>query len=199
MYAQTTKDISHALQSIAAGRVVAFPTGTSYGLAVDALQGHALQRLRNLKHRAQDKSFTVCMADELFSQHLELTDKEEAFVDQHKNQPITLLVKPAASLVHIAKDGYIGLRFIDHPVMAELATGTGVPLTATSANVADQPACHTVECITTTFPGKVDETTYDLSLATIIDAGKLPSSKSSTILHITSTGINTIRPGAFTL
>lgn len=212
-YPLVTKEVEPAVAAITSGRVVAFPTGTSYGLAVDALQGHALQRLRNLKGRNVEKTFTIFLREELWDAYAILTDAEKTFLRTHAGKPVTLLVKPTAALAHIAQENLIGLRCIDHPVMEALAQAVDVPLTATSANSSGQPACYDTACIQTYFPGLLDpqdtrhgdieraqKTTYDLSLACILDGGMLTTRGASTILKLTNTGTpNIIRQGNFTL
>lgn len=210
-YSPVTTDITQAASIIRQGRIVAFPTGTSYGLAADALQGHALQRVRNLKHRNTDKSLTVFMDPSLYDAHLELTDAEKDFIAKNIGKAITLLVKPKPSLEHLAQDGRIGLRFIDHPMMEALAKAIDVPLTATSANVSDKPSCFNIACVESSFPGLLTDellawyepegiagakdTTYDLSLGCILDGGTLPVSEPSTIIKIEDGKISTVRQG----
>ena len=211
MYAAITSDVERAVNTIAAGRVVAFPTGTSYGLAVDALQGHALQRLRNIKLRPQEKTFTVFMKPALWHKYLNLTAEETDFLHQHQNQAITLLVEPRQSLMHLSQNGRLGLRVIDHPIMEALADAVNVPLAATSANISGQAACHDLQCLEKSFPGKLTDellkvhedrdprgsqgTTYDLSLGCILDGGTLPVSKPSTIVKLAGANIGIVRPG----
>ncbi len=194
MYAIVTKNVQIAANVIADGRVVAVPTGTSYGLAANALAGHSLQRVRNLKKRPQEKPLSVFMADELWDTYLDLLPEERIFLRQHAATALTLLVSPKEPLMHLAHEGKVGLRMIDHPIMERLAEITQLPLTATSANIAGKDACYDVKCITESFPGK-DGTTYDLSLGCILDAGSLPHKKISTIAQITQSGIRIIRQG----
>src|SRR4051812_19646440 len=108
-YTEVGTDVARAVRVIKAGRVVAVPTGTSYGLAADALQGYALQRVRNLKKRPPDKSLTVFMDESLWSMYLQLTPSEQQIVAHFQNKPLTLLVKPNSSLGHLAQDQRIGL------------------------------------------------------------------------------------------
>ncbi|MBI3255516.1 MAG: L-threonylcarbamoyladenylate synthase [Candidatus Andersenbacteria bacterium] len=210
-YSPIITDIQKAVEVIRQGRVVAFPTGTCYGLAADALQGHALQRVRNLKHRPAEKSLTVFMYPSLYDTHLELTAAEKEFIAKNTGKAVTLLVKPKPSLAHLAQDGRIGLRFIDHPIMTALAKAVNVPLTATSANVADKPSCFDVAGVEASFPGLLTDellawyepedmrgakdTTYDLSLGCILDGGALPPTKPSTIIKIEEGKIVTVRAG----
>lgn len=191
-----TSTIAKAQATIAEGRIVAFPTGTSYGLAVDALQGHALQRLRNLKQRPNEKTFTVCVSTKHWNTYLKLTDAERDFLKRMDNAAVTLLVRPQESLEHLAQNEYIGLRVIDHPLMKELVDALDIPITATSANISGGTPCYTPDCIQQTFPGEYDNYTYDLSLGCILDGGELPENKPSTVVKIVNDRIEVIRPGA---
>lgn len=206
MYASITKDVQIAARFIRSGRAVAFPTGTAYGLAVDALQGHALQRLRNLKQRPQEKTFTVLLRDELLVRYFEISKPEQKLLNKYKKQPLTLLLKPKKPLAHLAQDGRVGLRVIDHPLMQALANAVEVPLTATSANVSGQDPCYSPECILKAFPAIVDKpsdptrgTTYNLSLAAILDAGPLPKHPPTTIAKLENGSVEIIRRGALKL
>ena len=138
------------------------------------------------------------MAEALWETYLELSPLERVFLQQHAGAALTLLVQPSASLAHLAHEGKIGLRVIDHPLMQALAESTQVPLTATSANSAGEPACYDVHCISAAFPGKQD-TTYELSLGCILDGGTLLSKSASTVAQLTDSGVRIIREGALVL
>ena len=180
------------------GRFVAFPPVKWFGWAVVALHGHALPRLRNKKKRPEEKTFTIFLDESLWDQYLDITQAEKNILHRYANTALTLLVKPKEPLMHIAQDGLVGLRVIDHPVMAELAEKAGVPLTATSANVSGQDACYDEECIERSFPGKVG-TTYDLSLACILDGGDLRPGLVSTIAKLKNGELEIVRQGALML
>ena len=197
MYCKISQDPAEVIPYLNEGRLIAFPTDTSYGLAANALRGFALQRVRNLKRRPADKPFSVFMAERLWPEFLLLTDPERQFITKLTNQPVTILVKPVPDLSHLAQDGLLALRMIDHPLMRELASLSPVPLTATSANPAGKSPALSPKQIQAYFPGRVDDTTYDLSLAAILDAGTLPDSPPSTIVYLEpkNNTIEIIRPG----
>lgn len=188
-----------AVELLREGRLVAFPTGTAYGLAADTLQGFALQRLRNLKARPTAKSFTVFLKEELWDDYFALTTEERQLLQSNRHQPLTLLVHPKSSLQHLVKDDRVGLRVIDHPLMQSLADEFGGPLTATSANKSGQPPCYSPDEIEKAFPYLIDEhNTYDLSLAAILDAGALPANPPTTVVALDSTNITIYRQGKLT-
>jgi L-threonylcarbamoyladenylate synthase len=198
MYATQTKDVLYAKRIIEEGRIVAFPTGTSYGLAVNALFGHALQRLRNIKKRPQEKTFSIFMKESVWGTYLDLSQDERDILKRYEHTALTLLVHPKKSLQHLAQDSLVGLRVIDHVVMEQLADAVSVPLTATSANVSGQEACYDPDHIEEALPAR-DGTTYDLSLGCILDGGKLREGHMSTVAHYTNGKMSIVRQGTLQL
>lgn len=206
MDAPIGRDMAKAVEIIQEGRVVGVPTGTSYGLAADALQGNALQRVRNLKKRPAEKTFTVFLQKKLWRGYFTLSDEEEALLARYEGEALTLLLKPKEALEHLAQEGRVGLRMIDHSLMQKLAEAVEVPLTATSANVSDMPPCYDPPCLQQTFPWVLDAsdpalrragaTTYDLSLGYILDGGKLTSGTMSTIVRLKKGKPHIVRAGS---
>lgn len=198
MYIKLTHNVQKATDYIRQGRIVAVPTGTAYALAADALQGHALQRLRILKKRPQEKTFTVFLRDDLLHRYFEISEDEQKLWEKYQGQPLTLLLEPKESIQHLAQAGRIGLRMIDHPLMQALADATQVPLTATSANISGEPPCYSLDCILKNFPATSEpfNTTYNLSLAAILDSGELPQNPPTTILKFENGEMKIIRQGS---
>lgn len=197
MYTTITKNVAEAAKFIKEGRIVAVPTGTAYALACDALQGHALQRLRLLKQRLQEKTFTVFISQQSMYPYINILIHEQTLWEKYKAKPLTLLVKPKEPLKHLSQDGKVGLRMIDHPLMQALADVAQVPLTATSANVAGHPPAYSPDDILKQFKSLQDDgTTYDLSLAAILDGGQLPQNPPTTIARLDGDKITIIRQGA---
>lgn len=195
---EINQNIAQAVQIIAEGRVVAFPTGTSYGFAVDATRGWPLTRLRNLKQRPHEKTFSIFMKESLYERFLDLTPEEEKILNAHNKQAFTILVKPKEDLVHLAKDGLVAVRMVDHELMAQLADAAETPLTATSANVSGQPSAFSPEEIAKQFSNPLpdekiphtskvrglSETTFDLTLGMVLDGGHLPPVEPSKLAKI---------------
>ncbi len=194
MYATRTTDILYAKKTIQEGRIVAFPTGTSYGLAVNALSGHALQRLRNIKKRPQDKTFSIFMSESLWDTYLDLSPEEYDLLKRYEHTALTLLVYPKKSLAHLSQDGLVGIRVIDHAVMEEFAEVVRLPLTATSANVSGEDACYSPDDIENALPAR-DGTTYDLSLGCIVEGGNLQQGHMSTVARYDNGKMHIVRQG----
>lgn len=124
------------------GHVVAYPTGTSYGLGVNALDETALKRLNALKQRSEEKVYTVLLPERDPERFVAWTDEERRVFSALQDRPLTLLVRAREPLQHLAQDGRVGIRTADHPFTRELVTLLPFPITATSANVSGEtPAC----------------------------------------------------------
>lgn len=206
-----TQNAQDVAQYLIQGRLVAFPTGTSYGLAADALQGWALQRLRNLKQRPPSQAFSIMLDPTLWPIYLKLTDQEQHLMHVMQGQPLTIVVNPQPTLSHNTIDGQVAVRLIDHPLMAELARIVAVPLTATSANRHSQPPATSPKEIMSVFsnplpddqleeedPRGSSNTTYDLSLAAILDGGQIKKQPPTTIVRLAGKSINILRAGTIT-
>jgi len=140
-----------ALDRVAAGELVGFPTETSWGLGADARSEAALARLRRVKGRDAEKpiSLLVSGVEDLTRLGAQLTPGARRLLAAFWPGPLTLVVRCEARLAGgvAGPGGAVGLRCSPHPVAAALAAlahrrGVG-PLTATSLNRSGEPACAT--------------------------------------------------------
>ena len=181
-----TNDLSKVVKGIESNEVIAFPTGTVYGLAVNALSEVALSNLRIIKNRPKEKSFTVFLNDSGISNFFEISKQENLFLKRAKNLPLTILLKPKEPLSHLAQDGFVGLRVVDHPLMQSLAESVRYPLTATSANLSGQEACLSPRCIKEKMP----------HVRCILGDNELQPTKPSTIMRLHDGDIEVVRKGS---
>ena len=111
--------IIEAAASIRRGEIVAFPTETYYGLAVDGLDGAALERLFALKGREGEKTSALLVADLAMFAELcaEVPARARELVAAHWPGPLTLALPARADLpVRIVRDGFVAARVSSHPV-----------------------------------------------------------------------------------
>jgi L-threonylcarbamoyladenylate synthase len=139
-----------AIERVAAGGLVGFPTETSWGLGADARSEAALAGLRRWKGREAEKpiSLLVAGAADLARLGAQLTPAARRLAAAFWPGPLTLVVRCEARLAAgiAGPGGGVGLRCSPHPVAAALAAlalqrGVG-PLTATSLNRAGERACR---------------------------------------------------------
>ena len=75
-----------------------------------------------------------------------------------------------------AGTGKIGIRLSSHPIATALSQAIGSPITGTSANLSGDPPCQTAEGVIHSLGETVD---------LVLDGGKTPGEKASTILDVT--------------
>jgi len=183
-------EFRRAVALLAQGGVVAFPTETFYGLAVDPFNEQALATLFRLKGRALQKPFLVLIQNE--GQLFELTDSvPSAYRPLMKSfwpGPLTLVfpAKTGLSSLLIGKSGGIGIRISPHPVAKRFGQLWGGPITATSANLSGMPAARTAEEVLRFFGDGV---------SCILDGGQTPGGMSSTVVGLDHGKLQLLRAG----
>jgi tRNA threonylcarbamoyl adenosine modification protein (Sua5/YciO/YrdC/YwlC family) len=151
--------LARARQALEAGLLVALPTDTVYGLAVDPAQKGAADRVFAAKRRPRGVELPVLVAD--VEQALSLAQAPAPWVHRLMVQlwpgPLTLVVSRAPGLqIDLGDDrATIGLRCPDHPVPRALCRLAG-PLAVTSANHHGQPPLSTASEVAEVFGGEVE-------------------------------------------
>lgn len=169
--------------------VVAFPTDTLYGLAVDPRSSRALARLMALKGRAPESTVALIAASLEQAQQVAVFDENALHLAaRFWPGPLTLVV---SALPHVLEpvrspSALVGVRVPAHPVACALARLAGTPLTATSANPSGSPATADPDEVVWMLPG----------VEAIIDAGVLAGGPPSTLVRLDRDGVQVLREGA---
>lgn len=183
--------IEKAVAILKAGGVVAFPTETFYGLAADAMNEKALDRVFEIKGRSFNNPIALIISKENDLDLLTDYVPEEAktLMTVFWPGPLTLVFKasPSVSPLLTAGTGKIGVRISSHPIAQALAAGMGRPVTATSANLSGERECTTAEEV----KGQVANVRL-----TVIDGGPTPGGRGSTFLDVTADPPALLREGA---
>lgn len=169
--------VETAVQRIRAGGIVAFPTETFYGLAVDPFNAAAVERLFAVKGREAGKPVPIVIDEFKRSKGIIGAISPEAWslIRKFWPGPLTLLFSASPQLPSTLTGGTgkVGLRIPSHPVALGLLRVAAQPVTATSANRSGEPAA--------TSAAQVEETLgRDLDL--IMDGGNTPGGSGSTIV-----------------
>ena len=140
-------DIDAAVEAIRAGNLVVYPTETVYGLAADATDPDAVERVFEAKGR--DRNQPVSLAVPNVDSALEYTaptEREEQFMREFLPGPVTVVVERRASVPDALTGGRprVGVRVPDHLVALALLEAVA-PLTATSANRSGNPSATSVD------------------------------------------------------
>lgn len=195
--------VARATDLLNGGGLVAFPTETVYGLGACVAHPQAVNRLREVKSRQNEKSFTVhlgsrdAVADLLPSLH----PLASRFMRKAWPGPLTIIAEvddpssaPAAegldadALTALYRDNTIGLRYPDDPVAEELLRGAQSYVVATSANLAGQPPPRSAENVLSQLNGKID---------LLLDAGPTRYAKPSTIVRVSGGSYELLREGVY--
>jgi L-threonylcarbamoyladenylate synthase len=186
--------LDRAIECIREGGIVAFPTETYYGLAVNPFSLAAVKKLFQVKKRQADKPLLLLIENTAQLQSIteNIPPEYVPLIEKYWPGPLTL-VFPARKEVCkqlTGNSGTIGVRVSSHPIAAELVKRMGKPITATSANISGhRPAC-TAEEVATIF-GK--------SLGYVIDGGQTPAGLCSTVLGIQGGKWTVVRQGQIDL
>jgi L-threonylcarbamoyladenylate synthase len=175
----TNSSLERAATCIREGGIVAFPTETYYGLAVDPDSQSAVSALYKIKNREADKPLLLLISEkEQLNEIVERIPPEFIpLMDKYWPGPLTLIF-PAKKEVPrqlTGGTGTIGVRISSHPVANALVKKIGKPITATSANISGlQP---------TRKPSEVLRMFGD-RLSYVIDGGETPGGLCSTVLGV---------------
>ena len=128
---------------IQAGKLVAFPTETVYGLGANALNAEACLDIFRSKGRpltdplivhVHSLEHALTLLDQSCPEIVELFKK---LAIEYWPGPLTMVVKANLDLIPsmiTAETGFVGLRMPNHPIALELIKESGLPIAAPSAN-----------------------------------------------------------------
>jgi L-threonylcarbamoyladenylate synthase len=168
--------IAHAADVLRAGGVVAYPTDTLYGLAVDPARDTAAARLFAVKERDTAAAIPLVAASfEQAERAGRFGPDEVRLARAFWPGPLTIVVPAASFLARwiAGADGTVGIRVPAHDVARALADRFGACITATSANRSGHPAASTADEAAAALVGRIDA---------VLDAGPAPGGLPSTIV-----------------
>jgi len=151
-----------AVKILAGGGIVAYPTDTLYGLAVDPRQEAAIRRLCRLKGRAPGAGLLLVASSlhQVESSLGRLPPLGRRLARRFWPGPLTLVFEPDVALapgVH-ATDGSLAVRVPGCDIARRLAGLEGHPITATSANRTGRTPAATRRAVVEIFGSAVDLT-----------------------------------------
>ncbi len=190
----TDNQLTRAAVVIRQGGVVAFPTETYYGLAVDPFNQEALERLFWIKERPAAKPILTLISavSQLESLVADIPTVFTPLMANYWPGPLTLVFPAKAELPALLTAGTstIGVRISSHPIAQALAKLCPPAITATSANISGMPPALNMADLKKQFGSKLD---------LIIDAETLPGGAASTLVGCDRQGLVILRHGAVTI
>jgi len=194
--------LARAVDVLASGGLIAFPTETVYGLAARADSAGGMERLRSAKSRGSGDAFTVHVGrrDDIPRFAGALGALAQRLVRKALPGPLTLILPvadpgsvpvmrklDAAAAGAMYYGGAVGLRCPDDAVAAALLGAVSFPVVAASANAAGSPPPYSGATAAAAVGGLAD---------LLLDAGATRYGKPSTIVRVTGSSFEVVREGA---
>lgn len=179
-----------AVEHLQQGQVVAFPTETYYGLAVDPTNESAVTALFNLKKRPVDKPLLLLVQEtsQLSGLISSVPPELKPLMSKYWPGALTLIfpAHPSVNNIITAGTGTVGIRISPHPVAEKLVKRFGGAITATSANISGMSPAKTAQEVIDMFGDDIDY---------VLDGGGTSAGLCSTIIGVKKSQLQVIRTG----
>lgn len=186
----TSGEIESAVALLRAGKLVALPTETVYGLAADATQEKAVQANYDAKGRPETKPLNVLVDGMAMVERVCRDIPADAYqlAEAFWPGPLTMILWGKGTLPSIVPAGgdTQGVRCPDHPAALAVIRALGRPLACPSANLSGQPSPKSADDVLAQLGGKIDA---------VLDGGPCAVGVESTILDLTRTPYRVLRQG----
>jgi len=183
--------VAEAARVLRAGGLVAFPTETFYGLAVDPRQEKAVTRLFAVKKRDSGKAIPLLISrlNQLEEIVTEIPSAYQPLMRRFWPGALTLIfpARPHLPPALTAESGTIAVRETSHPLARQLIDAFGFAITGTSANISGQPPVAELSHLATELTAACD---------LLLDGGATPGGLSSTIVGMDGGELRVRRQGA---
>jgi L-threonylcarbamoyladenylate synthase len=190
----TPDTITEAAHLLAAGELVAIPTETVYGLAANALDPAAIEKIFIAKGRPRDNPLIVHVSDMEMVRGLglEITELARRLAERFWAGSLTMILRKIAEIIPAEVScglDTVAVRVPNHTVALELIKACKIPLAAPSANLSGSPSPTKAEHVYADLGGKIP---------LIIDGGTCDCGLESTVVMFDAGVIRILRPGAVT-
>lgn len=182
-------------EHLAAGRLLAYPTETVYGLG-SAPEEAPLGALARFKGRPERKPFLLLVTGREMAEGwgLVFPPVAAALAREFWPGPLTLVLPGGEGRLPDrlrGPEGGIAVRHTSHPLVARLVAALGYPLTSTSANLPGQAPAPGAEAIADIFAAPIAS-----GELLVLDGGPLGNVPPSTIVDCTGPVGRLVREGA---
>ena len=175
------------------GGLVAFPTETVYGLGGDALNKESSRKIYAAKGRPSDNPLIVHIYrfEDIYEIAGQVPEEAKKIADAFWPGPLTMIL-PKSDKVPLETTGglnTVAIRMPSHPVAQKLIEYSGGYVAAPSANTSGRPSPTVAKYVEEDMMGKID---------VIIDGGEVGIGLESTIIDLTVSPPQILRPGYIT-
>lgn len=188
------QQVKEGISILKQGGIVALPTDTVYGLGACMHIHKAVERVYTVKERPRDMPLSLLLAH--MSQINEVAEPVPPvawlLAESFLPGALTLVLHKSKLVPDIVTAGgiTIAVRIPAHPVPVALVEGLGAPISGTSANLSGKLNTLTAGEVYSQFGDKID---------LVIDGGRCPGGRESTIVDVTGEVPVVLREGAIAL
>jgi L-threonylcarbamoyladenylate synthase len=173
--------LEEATSLILKGEVLVCPTDTGYALTANALDIEAVQKVFAIKKRPFNNPIHIAVSGIEEAERYAYVDEIARFLASRFLPGALTLVLPRREIVPpllVGNRDTIGIRIPDNQTMLRLIHMTGLPLTATSANISGRATPYTAQEVIEQLGKSIQK------VALIIDQGSLAQRGTSTIVDL---------------
>lgn len=175
------------------GGLVAFPTETVYGLGGDALNPESSRKIYAAKGRPSDNPLIVhiCRWEDIYGIVSSVPEEAKIIAQAFWPGPLTMILPKSDTVPYETTGGLktVAVRFPSHPVAQRLIEYAGGYVAAPSANTSGKPSPTSARYVAEDMNGRIDM---------IVDAGSVGIGLESTIVDLTVSPPQILRPGYIT-
>lgn len=136
-------DINKAIETLAKGGLILYPTDTIWGIGCDATRPDAVKRVFDLKRRADSKALIVLLdsADKLDHYVVDVPEMALGLIEVAVN-PLTIIFEGAYNVAPslLGDNDSLGVRIPLDDFTQQLCARFGKPIVSTSANISGEPS-----------------------------------------------------------
>jgi L-threonylcarbamoyladenylate synthase len=134
-------DITKTISALKEGKTILHKTDTVWGLACDATNITAINKVKSLKERPDDKSFIILISDiSQLSVYVETVPDIAWDLVEFAEKPLTVIYPKGKNLPNeaMANDGSIAIRLVKEGPCHDLIYKFGKAIISTSANISGE-------------------------------------------------------------
>ncbi|MDO5848429.1 MAG: L-threonylcarbamoyladenylate synthase [Methanobrevibacter sp.] len=170
--------IGEAIEVMANGGVILYPTDTVYGLGANIFNRNAVKKIFQIKNRSPLKPLSILISSKKAIDIVAKVDVEDKkIIDKYLPGPYTFILNKTTVVPRTVTGGLtkVGVRVPDYNIACQLANL--FPIITTSANLTNEETLNNPEDILKQL---------DVDVDLVIDVGELENNNPSTIVDLTS-------------
>ncbi len=192
-----SNSIDLSCQMLEAGEIISFATDTIYGIAADASNKNAVEKLYQIKKRQTNKPIAIFVKNLDNAKDIFIFDKlSEKLAKKFMPGAITLVLK-TKNTANLAKnlnnnnDGFLGFRIVDRNFITKLMNKFKGNLAVTSANISNQKSAVNNQEVKNYFQNS--------NLSLLIEGQQPKHKNASTVVKVEEGELEILRQGAIDL